>query len=214
MRSALCYGDSNTHGQIPGGAGRFAPPDRWPGVLGAELGPQWRIVEEGLGGRTTVHDDPVEGADKNGRAYLRPCLNSHAPLDLVILMLGTNDLKARFGLSPAQIAEGIGLLVHDIRDVAPGPRDGAPEILIVAPPPMLDDLGTAQAMFAGAVAKSRQLAPAYRTLAASLGAHVFDAGSVAACDARDGFHIGLQAHRAIGVALARVVEGMGQWREG
>lgn len=216
MRTALCYGDSNTHGQIPGGGAwdRYAQPDRWPGVMGRELGNTWSIIEEGLGGRTCVHDDPVEGVDKNGRTYLRPCLNSHAPLDLVIVMLGTNDLKSRFGLSASQIAEGVGLLVHDIMDVAPGPRGSVPEIMIASPPPMLDDIGEWEAIFSGAAAKSRMLAPAFSRLADSLGVHVFDGGSVAGCDPRDGFHLGLEAHRALGVALAREVENMLRWKEG
>jgi len=213
MRTALCYGDSNTHGHIPGGGGRFAPPDRWPGVMGRELGAGWAIIEEGLGGRTCVNDDPIEGADKNGRTYLRPCLNSHAPLDLVILMLGANDLKSRFALSPADIAGGLGLLVHDIKEIAPGPNGGAPEILIVSPPPMLDDLGEWVVIFAGAVEKSRMLAPAFRSLADAHGVHFFDGGAVAACDPRDGFHLGLEAHRALGVALARKVESLARWTE-
>ncbi|MGO4839576.1 GDSL-type esterase/lipase family protein, partial [Rhizobiaceae sp. 2RAB30] len=95
MRSVLCFGDSNTHGQVPGMGplDRYGPHVRWPGVLRAELGAGWHVIEEGLSGRTTVRDDPIEGAHKNGRTYLRPCLQSHASLDLVILMLGTNDLK-------------------------------------------------------------------------------------------------------------------------
>ena len=98
VRSVLCYGDSNTHGQIPGGGplDRHDRQTRWPGVLQSELGPSWYVIEEGLSGRTTVHDDPIEGPQKNGRTYLRPCAQSHAILDLVIIMLGTNDLKARF----------------------------------------------------------------------------------------------------------------------
>ncbi|TKB94918.1 MAG: hydrolase, partial [Mesorhizobium sp.] len=123
MRSVLCYGDSNTHGQIPGRGPleRYGPDERWPGVLRAELGPDWYVIEEGLSGRTTVHDDPIEGAHKNGRTYLRPCLQSHATLDLVIIMLGTNDLKIRFNKPPSEVAMGIGCLVYDIKELAPGP---------------------------------------------------------------------------------------------
>ena len=124
MRSILCFGDSNTHGQIPGMGplDRYAREQRWPGILQAQLGAGWHVIEEGLSGRTTVHDDPIEGAHKNGRLYLRPCLQSHAPLDLVILMLGTNDLKVRFHMPPSEVAMGIGCLVYDIKELAPGPR--------------------------------------------------------------------------------------------
>mgnify|MGYP001272416558 CR=1 FL=1 len=126
MRTILCYGDSNTHGQIPGGTplDRYTLLQRWPGVLARELGKGWHIIEEGLSGRTTVHDDPIEGALKNGRTYLRPCLMSHAPLDLVIIMLGTNDLKARFSQPASEVAMGIGCLIH--RWETPRPRTWLP----------------------------------------------------------------------------------------
>ena len=74
MRTVLCYGDSNTHGQIPGGLplDRYTLHERWPGIMARELGDGWHVIEEGLSGRTTVRDDPIEGAGKNGRTYLRP----------------------------------------------------------------------------------------------------------------------------------------------
>ncbi len=101
MKSILCYGDSNTWGTAtqPRPDGRYAPHERWPGVLRLALGDEWLVIEEGLGGRTTVNDDPVEGAERNGRMYLLPCLGSHKPLDVVDIMLGTNDLMARFNQS-------------------------------------------------------------------------------------------------------------------
>ena len=98
MKTVLCYGDSNTWGYIGGTGERFAPEVRWPGVLQAALGGAYRVIEEGLNGRTTVFDDSIEEG-RNGETYLRPCLQTHAPIDLVILMLGTNDLKRRFSLS-------------------------------------------------------------------------------------------------------------------
>nr|MDQ3302571.1 hydrolase [Actinomycetota bacterium] len=89
MKTVLCYGDSNTWGSNPETGERFAPHVRWPGVLAWELGDGFCVIEEGLPGRTTVRDDPIEGAHKNGRTYLRACLESHKPLDLVTVMLGT-----------------------------------------------------------------------------------------------------------------------------
>ena len=95
MKTILCYGDSNTHGAMPmaaaGDVRRFGREDRWPGILLRELGPDWTVIEEGLPGRTTVHSDPIEGAHKNGLAYLPVSLESHAPIDLVVLMIGTNN---------------------------------------------------------------------------------------------------------------------------
>lgn len=213
MRTVLCYGDSNTHGQVPGGQPleRYGLRQRWPGVLARELGPQWHVIEEGLSGRTTVRDDPIEGPIKNGRTYLRPCLMSHAPLDLVILMLGTNDLKARFGQPASEVAMGIGCLIYDIKELAPGPAGHAPEIMVVSPPAMLDDIKEWDQIFRGAPLKSRELALQFEIIADSLEVHFFDAGSVAACDPRDGFHIGDGAHEALGVALASEVEAIG-WK--
>ncbi len=105
MFEVLCYGDSNTWGADPAGGGRFSRDERWPGVLQKSLGDEYHIIEEGLGGRTTVWEDPIEG-HKNGKEYLIPCLATHAPLDLVIIMLGTNDLKKRFSVSAQDVAFG------------------------------------------------------------------------------------------------------------
>ncbi len=109
MKTILCYGDSNTHGFNPATQGRFSLSERWTGVLMRELGSDYHVIEEGLGGRTTVWDDPIMES-RNGRDYLLPCLWSHKPLDLVIIMLGTNDLKDRFSLTPFDIAAGAGAL--------------------------------------------------------------------------------------------------------
>ncbi|HWK68006.1 MAG TPA: SGNH/GDSL hydrolase family protein [Rhizobiaceae bacterium] len=211
MRSVLCFGDSNTHGQIPGGTplDRYGPTERWPGVMARALGDRWHVIEEGLSGRTTVRDDPIEGAHKNGRTYLKPCLQSHMMLDLVIIMLGTNDLKVRFNQPPSEVAMGIGCLVHDIKELMPGPRGTIPEIMIVAPPPMLDDIKEWQPIFAGAPEKSRRLALEFEIIADSLEVHFFDAGSVVSCDPLDGFHINGEAHAILGAALAREVEAIG-----
>lgn len=211
MRSILCYGDSNTHGQIPGGTplDRYGPSERWPGVMAKELGARWHVIEEGLSGRTTVRDDPIEGAHKNGRTYLKPCLQSHAVLDLVIIMLGTNDLKARFNQPASEVAMAMGCLVYDIKELKPGPGGAVPEIMIVSPPPMLDDIKEWRSIFAGAPEKSKQLALEFEIIADSLEVHFFDAGSVVTCDPLDGFHINVQAHALLGKALAREVEAIG-----
>jgi lysophospholipase L1-like esterase len=215
MRYVLCYGDSNTHGQIPGGMPmeRFGPDQRWPGVLAAELGAGWHVYEEGLCGRTTVYDDPIEGALKNGRSYLRPCVMSHAPLDLIIIMLGTNDLKARFNQPPSEVAMGIGCLIYDVKELIPGPKGSVPEIMIVAPPPMQDDIKEWQGIFMGAPEKSRQLAREFEITADSLEVHFLDAASVIECDPIDGFHMGEHGHKLLGEAIAREVESIGWNKE-
>lgn len=99
VKRILCFGDSNTYGYIPGGNGRRYGPDvRWTGLLSAWLKPECLIIEEGLPGRTTVFEDPILPGRK-GSDYFYPCLWSHAPLDMLLLMLGTNDCKMRFGAS-------------------------------------------------------------------------------------------------------------------
>ncbi|WP_416883511.1 SGNH/GDSL hydrolase family protein [Marivita sp.] len=211
MKTVLCYGDSNTHGQVPGGSPleRFGPGERWPGVMRVALGNDWHVIEEGLSGRTTVHKDPIEGDIKSGRLYLWPCLMSHAPIDLVILMLGTNDLKARFGQPASEVAMGIGCLIHDIRELKPGPGGQTPEILVVAPPPMLDDIGEWEGIFSGAQPKSHQLAHEFEVIADSLEVHFFDAGSVIASDPADGFHLSREAHETLGKVIAEEILNIG-----
>lgn len=211
MWTVLCFGDSNTYGQIPGRGplDRFGPKERWPGVLRQVLGPNWHVIEEGLSGRTTVRDDPIEGAHKNGRSYLRPCLQSHTPLDLVIVMLGTNDLKVRFGAPASEVAMAVSVLVHDIREFATRQDGSQSEIMIVSPPPMLQDLKEWGPVFAGASEKSHCLALEFERIADSLECHFFDAGSVARSHEDDGVHLGADAHLALGQALAQEVEAIG-----
>jgi lysophospholipase L1-like esterase len=211
MWTVLCFGDSNTYGQIPGKGplDRFGPKERWPGVLRQVLGPNWHVIEEGLSGRTTVRDDPIEGAHKNGRSYLRPCLQSHTPLDLVIVMLGTNDLKVRFGAPASEVAMAVSVLVHDIREFATRQDGSQSEIMIVSPPPMLQDLKEWGPVFAGASEKSHRLALEFERIADSLECHFFDAGSVARSHEDDGVHLAADAHLALGQALAQEVEAIG-----
>jgi lysophospholipase L1-like esterase len=186
--------------------GRYAPDERWPGVLRAELGSSWLVIEEGLNGRTTVSDDPVEGIEKNGSRYLLPCLSSHKPLDVVVVMLGTNDLKARFNKSAWEIAAGVGRLVDIVKTTPAVGRGGRlSEILVVCPPPMLDSLPGYAEMFAGAQPKSREMALHMRRTAKANGVHFFNAGTVIESSTVDGFHLDPDAHMSLGKAIAAEV---------
>jgi len=203
MKHILCYGDSNTHGHDPATSQRFDRDTRWPGVLRNTLGAGYDVIEEGLGGRTTVWDDPIEGY-KNGRTYLIPCLASHAPLDLVIILLGTNDLKARFGLSAFDIAEGARLLVGITLTSGAGPIGRAPQVLLLAPPPTTTLTGYAD-LFEGAAEKSLKLAGHFARVAREAGCAFLDAGSVIVSSPLDGIHFEAAEHQKLGRAVAEKV---------
>ncbi|MEZ4556101.1 MAG: GDSL-type esterase/lipase family protein [Caldilineaceae bacterium] len=146
MKTILCFGDSNTWGSDPAGGPRFDLHTRWPGVLRDQLGDGYWVIEEGQRGRTTVWDDPIEGY-KNGKDYLIPCLYSHQPLDLVIILLGTNDLKMRFSVPAFDIANSAGVLVDVVQKSDAGRDNAPPPVLLIAPPPVAKLTGFAQ-MFA------------------------------------------------------------------
>ena len=201
MRTVLCYGDSNTWGSDPETGDRFAPDVRWPGVLARGLGEGFRVIEEGLPGRTTVRDDPIEGAHKNGRTYLRACLESHKPIDLVALMLGTNDLKERFGASASDIAQGAASLAEEILRSGCGPAGGAPAVLLISPPPV-GRLTEMAEMFGGSAKKSARFAGHYRHFAGQSGCEFLDAGAVIASSDLDGIHLEADEHRKLGEAVA------------
>jgi lysophospholipase L1-like esterase len=162
-------------------------------------------VEEGQPSRTTLRDDPIEGGHKNGLRALPISLDSHMPIDLVVLMLGTNDLKQRFMASSSDIADSVEVLAKAVQASEAGPGGAAPAVLIVAPPPILevDWLGE---MFVGGAAKSLELGARLAAAAARCGASFLDAGMLVEASAVDGIHLGAESHRALGMAVARAVE--------
>ncbi len=204
VKTIVCFGDSNTWGYDPATRGRFAPDVRWTGVLQHVLGDGYKVIEEGLNGRTTNVDDPME-AHRNGMTYLPPCLESHKPLDLVTIMLGTNDLKARFGRSGSDIAEAAASLAGIARTLLVGPNRGFPKVLLIVPPPVAALTALAE-MFAGAEDKSRRFAQHYRTVAEWHAAPVLDAGEIIRSSDLDGIHFEADEHRKLGEAVAREIE--------
>lgn len=208
VRTVLCYGDSNTYGTAPkpnaDADERFGFDERWPGVMRNLLGSDWRVIEEALPGRTTVHDDPIDGVHKNGLTYLRPCLESHRPLDVMTIMLGTNDLKARFSLPASDIALGIERLCEAVVACAAGPGGGVPKLLVISPVPIIEE-GWLAEIFTGGGAKSRRLAALYKGVADRFNAAFLDAGAVACCSTVDGIHFDVEQHRLLGKAVAKAV---------
>ena len=203
MKTILCYGDSNTWGYDPATQTRFPRDIRWPGVLRSELGEGYIVIEEGLNGRTTVWDDPIE-LDKNGATYLRPCIQTHKPFDLVIIMLGTNDLKTRFSLPTYDIASGAGVLVDIVKKSDTGIGGEAPEVLLIAPPPAVELTGFAE-MFEDAVEKSGGFTRYYRRISNEKRGHYLDAGDHVESSPLDGIHLEVDMHTRLGKAMAAKV---------
>lgn len=210
----VCLGDSNTHGycadpaDCADGGERFNEDERWTRRLQTALGEEYLVLEEGLSGRTTVFPDPLEeGLD--ALHYITPCLKSHLPVDLLIIMLGTNDTKQRMGANAYAIGLGMRRLVRKAMTTdcwAPGCK---PNILIIAPPAVEEGVKTshvAEEMGEGAVERSRQLPAEYRRVAQELGVHFLDANQVG-CEFNqvDFMHLTRQGHAALARRLAELV---------
>nr|WP_247360782.1 SGNH/GDSL hydrolase family protein [Ralstonia pseudosolanacearum] len=163
-----------------------------------------RIVEDCLNGRTTVLDDPARPG-RNGLHGLAQRIEAHAPLALVILMLGTNDFQAIFRHTAQDAAHGVAQLVRAIRQAPIEPGMPVPPVLIVAPPAITAPAGAMADKFADAPPKCAGLAQAYRAMAQTLGCHVFDANSVTPASPVDGIHLDADQHARLGRAMAQVV---------
>ncbi|WP_108482657.1 SGNH/GDSL hydrolase family protein [Oceaniglobus ichthyenteri] len=203
MPSLLVYGDSNSYGTPPmaerGLAARLPKEQRWPNVMAAALGAQWEVIVEGLPGRTTVHDDPVEGAYRNGMTVLPAVLHSHGPLDMVIIFLGTNDLKMRFNVPAIDIALSVGRLAETVR------ASGVARDVIMVCPPVVRELGCLAGVFEGAEARGAGMFVDMMQEAARLGFGFVDAGAHIAVDPLDGVHFNVEAHARLGAEMADAV---------
>lgn len=200
MRKVLIYGDSNSFGTAPtprlGDECVHAPGVRWGDVMARDLGRDWSVVVEGLPGRTAVLDDPVEGAYKNGLSVMPAIVQSHRPIDIAVICLGTNDQKARFGLGAQDVALGIVRLARETLAT-----DMVGQVLIIAPPP-LDEREDFAEMFAGAKVRGAGLAQHLARFADAEGIAFQDAGKVIAVDPTDGIHWSAKAHAALAPVVA------------
>jgi len=209
----LCFGDSNTWGwdadrydntqMLPT---RFERGTRWPTVMQAELGPGCHVIENALNGRTTVFDDPNDPG-RNGLPALRMALDMHSPLDLVTVMLGTNDTKNFFRASAEDITAGLEQLAQAVlggRFCAGRPS----KLLLISPPvfpPDIANLLYGEIFDDATYEKSTRLAALYSALAAKYGIHFLDAGSCTTPSPIDGVHIGAESHLRLGGAVASAV---------
>jgi lysophospholipase L1-like esterase len=211
MKTVLCFGDSNTWGFVPESILSPCPERhpyevRWPGFLAGELGSGFRVIEEGQNGRTTVHDDPFAQA-RNGKAVLPAILESHKPLDLVVMMLGSNDLKAVFGVSPGEIATGVKVLAQMILGSDAGIAGQPPKLLILCPPAVGDQLHLPDiaAKFPNAQKDSRKLPKYYEALATALGCGFLNTQTLVE-PGSDGIHLDAAAHARLGHAVAAAIK--------
>lgn len=205
--TVLCFGDSNTFGQPADGRGRLSADVRWTGQLQRLLGSGYAIIEEGLGGRTTDLNDP-DRDDRNGRLYFQPCLRSHSPLDTVIIMLGNNDLKTKFGREPDAVGNALKGYLDDVERTAWTRTGGVPAVLLVSP----IHLDAGQPAFAeqgseydsDSVRKSRELSDSIERVAEHRGALFVDAAAVAH-PGIDGVHLSRDSHERLSRLIARTL---------
>lgn len=214
MTTVLCFGDSNTWGCPPyddlaRAPERIAFERRWPNVMGGLIG-GIHVVEEGLSGRTTVFDDPIEGIHKNGARTLIAIIESHAPMDVIVLMLGTNDFKDQYSNSSFNSARGMLTLVQMIKGHY-ALVDRGPEILIVTPPAILEE--AEPAMWGDGHRKCAGHAYYLAQVAERTGCFHFDSNRVVRAGS-DGIHLDESAHAALGTALAREVRAILDMRAG
>lgn len=211
-RTLLCFGDSNTYGTPPiltltDPHARLDGATRWPRIALSALGGGWELAEQGLPGRTAQFADPVMGDHMDGRTGLKIALESAGPIDVLALMLGTNDVKACFATTPEQVTAGIAGLLNLALSPVMQMRHGGFKVLLICPPPV-EEAGCLKAMFHGGRARSLALPPLYADLAAAYGVAFLDAGRHIAVSPVDGVHYDAAAHATLGQAVAEAVAGM------
>jgi lysophospholipase L1-like esterase len=204
MVNILCYGDSNTFGWDPEKACRPEIDKRWPGVLAKKLGNGYHVIEEGLPGRTTVFYDPAMDLI-SGLDYLYPCLYSHQPLDIIIIMLGTNDLKYMFNASALDFSLGLERIIKTVLYFESDLSEMHPKLFLISPVHIIDPKAQFIDMFRDAEKKSPELAAYVKTLADEYGALYLNAADIIKPSPADGIHFNTAAHKALGERVAQMI---------
>jgi len=199
----LCFGDSNTWGYNAVDSTRFPKEVRWTRLLQKSLGEGYEIIEEGLSGRSAVSEDPLnEGL--NGLMYISPCIKSHAPLDLVMIMLGTNDSKERFSLTSNNIAAGIIRTASKVKGSLTG-RDGKdPLILVVAPPSIGSGYKNGDAFLSmgrECDTKSKEMIPFLKEMALLNGFEFLNTDELFTMNHLDYMHLDVDGHKKMAKAI-------------
>ena len=203
-KRVVCFGDSNTWGYIPLSGERYDEKTRWTGILQTLLGDDYAVIEEGQNGRTTVWDDPVEHR-MAGLTYLYPCMESQSPIDLLIIMLGTNDTKPYFGGAPQTIARGAGRLVDEALKSSFGRNGRPPKVLLVSPIRIRDRECFYFTFGEQAARKSEGFSESYRMIAEQFGCEFLDAAQIAEPSDADGVHMDPEEHAKMARAMAEKV---------
>jgi len=204
VKNILCFGDSNTYGLKPDGLGRYDITVRYPGKLQTLLGSEYHIIEEGCPGRTTVFEDETRPY-KKGLDYITPCLQSHSPIDYVVIMLGTNDCKVAFRATSEDIASGLSNIIERIKTVS----GNATGILIVSPIHLGENIGKSDydtEFDNESIVVSKALAEEYGRLAKENNCDFLDASSVASASAVDEEHLDEAGHNNLARAVAEILE--------
>lgn len=204
----LCFGDSNTWGRDPNSSKRLTIDKRWPGVLQQLLGDGYDVIEEGLGGRTVNLDDKTKPG-KNGQSYLTPCIESHVPINILILMLGTNDLKSQFNATPKTISDGLSVLVDDAYEIFDKNDDKRPRIIVISPVHIDSENQEFKKVYGHAFdescgVRSKELSPLMRKMCEDRNIEFLDAQDYA-LTGDDGLHLTADSHETLAVKLAEVI---------
>ncbi len=206
-RRIVCFGDSNTWGYNPATEERYDEDVRWTGILAELLGDGYRVVEEGQNGRTVATDSPSDG-EKNGLTYLIPCIESHKPFDLMIIMLGTNDFKKKFGYTPRDVGKEMERMLEKAYGYFRYHMAAIPQVLLVCPAHIGEGIaGTRfqESFGPEAIRNSSRLPQYYQEMAGLFGCSFLDAGETVCASSTDGIHLDAENHRKLAVRLAEKV---------
>lgn len=204
MKTILCYGDSNTWGYNPKTKTKYEKDIIWTSILKKRLGDDYEVICEGLNGRTTVWDDPIDGEYKNGKKYLFPCIHTHKPIDLVVLFLGSNDLKHRFSLQAVDVAKGVEALVKIIKGSDTGPNMQPPKVLVIIPPPMEEGMEHISVM-CGGIEKSLKFSEEFQNVLQEQ-CDLIDASKIIRSSKIDGLHLDPEAHEKLGIYISEYIK--------
>ena len=207
----ICFGDSLTWGYDPDNRIRFGEDTRWTQVMQRTLGDGYTVIEEAQNGRTIATEDPAEG-EKNGLNYIGPCMESHTPFDILIIMLGGNDCKRKFAYSSMDIAGEMQIMLEKVQSYNRFRCKDSFKVLLVSPPYIADSIRDSwlgdSFGYESSVKVSRELAAWYKTLAEMYGCEYLDAALYVQASDADGVHLDAENQKKLGEVMAEQIKKM------